>query len=74
MTLVSSVALKAPDVEGMVWMVEEVGAVRYNSFSSTTVTVAVTSSMLPYYSQSNARWALASTVLIPTGPDILSLR
>jgi hypothetical protein len=55
MTLVSSVALKAPNVEGMVWMVEEGGAVRYNSFSSTTVTVAVTSSMLPYYSQSNAR-------------------
>jgi hypothetical protein len=75
MALVSSTSLKVPDVEGMDGLAKESGALRQNSFSSAAmaVMVAAASSML-FYSQSNARWALASTMMTSAGPDILILR
>jgi hypothetical protein len=75
MALVSSAALKVPDVEGMDGLAKEGGVLRQNSFISAAmvVMVAAASSML-FCSQSNTRRALDSTVMTSVGPDILILR
>jgi hypothetical protein len=72
MALASSVTLKALDEAGMARLNEGGGIQRHNSLSSITSTTMMVSSML-FYSQSNARWVLASTVMTPAGPSILSL-
>jgi hypothetical protein len=71
MTLASSIALKAPDMEGMAGLAKESGALRHSSFSSAAATMAMTSSM-QFCSHYNARWALVSMMMMPVGFSILS--
>jgi hypothetical protein len=73
MALASSVALKSPNVRVMVVLSGAEGTRRLSSLNSATMTPVVASSMLSY-SQSSARCVLASTVITPAGPGILSLR
>jgi hypothetical protein len=63
--------MKVPVVEGMVGLDEEGGELRHISFNSMAVTEATTTSMLLCL-QSSAHWALASTMMMPAGPSILS--
>jgi hypothetical protein len=73
MALPSSSVLKMADMVGIAGLSGTIGNQRLRSLSSAVVTAVVASSMLSY-SQSSARCILASTVMIPAGPDILSLR
>jgi hypothetical protein len=73
MTLASSAALKAPDVGGMAKLSGAEGTWRLSSLNSVAMTAVATSSMLSY-SQSNARCAIASTVITSMGSGILRLR
>jgi hypothetical protein len=62
MALASSVALKALAVRGMAGRSSVEGTRRLSSLSSAAATTTIASSMLSY-SQSSARYALASTVI-----------
>jgi hypothetical protein len=70
MALASSSVFKMLDIEGITRLSGVVGNWRLSSLSSV---VEVASSMLSC-SLSSARYMLASTVMIPRGPGILSLR
>jgi hypothetical protein len=72
-TLVSSAALKMPDVEGMAGLSDAVGTRRLISRNLATAT-AVDASLMMSYSQSSACCILASSVITPTRLGILSLR
>jgi hypothetical protein len=71
--LASSAALKAPNVGGMVGLSGTEDTQRLSSLSLVMATAVAASSMLSH-SQSSARCVLASTVMSPVGPGILSLR
>jgi hypothetical protein len=71
--LASSSTLKAPPVEGISGLSSIAGSQRLSSLSSVASIAALASSML-LYSQSSACCALASMVMTPAGPRILSLR
>jgi hypothetical protein len=73
MTLASLSILKMLDVEGMAGPSGAMGTQRLSSLSSAMATAAAATSMLSC-SQSSAHCVLASTVITPTGPGILSLR
>jgi hypothetical protein len=70
MTLASSVPLKVPDEGGMAGPDNTMGVWRLSSLNS----AAVAASSMLSYSQFSACYALASTVMTPVGPSILSLR
>jgi hypothetical protein len=72
-TLASSSALKMPDVGGIPGLSGAMGNQRLSSLNSTAAIVAAAGSML-LCSQSSTCRALASTVMTPVGPGILSLR
>jgi hypothetical protein len=71
--LASSSVLKVPDVGGVVGLRGLASTWRLKSLSSTVATAAAASSRLSC-SQSSVRYVLASTVMTPAGPSILSLR
>jgi hypothetical protein len=71
--LVSSPILKMPGVWGIPGLSGVTGKWRLSSLRTAAVTVAVPNSSL-LYSQYTACHALASTVMTPIGPRILSLR
>jgi hypothetical protein len=73
MPLASSSILKTLDVRGISGLSGVMGSQRLNSLSSTVVIEVAASSTL-LCSQSSARCVLASAVMIPVGPVILSLR
>jgi hypothetical protein len=71
--LVSSSALKAPTMGEMAGPSDTEGTRRLSSLNLVTTTTTVASSMLSYL-QSSTHCALASTMITPEGPGILSLR